>query len=336
MASRKKNKRRKKKKGNFISKLFVFVMLLGVIGICTVRYGEKYINEKISLMNIEQLDKSELAMSEDIYKDITDGTKVVALFGTDERIQDHSMGVRADTIMVCSVDTVNHNINIISIPRDTYVYIDGHGNTKINHAFSYGREQLAVKTINKNFNLAIDEYVTIDFSGLINIVNAVGGVDLEITEAERKFINTRLDESYTLTGKTKEEVTESGLVHLNGEQTLAHVRNRTVGSDFERTRRQRDAISAIVSSVGKLKIKEVIDLVDISLKQVKTNVNAWDYIKLVPNFIKNIESYKQNINALQLPSIENSTEKYINGTYYFVPNKQTAIADFKKHVYGIE
>ena len=150
------------KEGKFFTKLLVFILILVVLATAAVKYGEKYINEKISLMNIQHLDKEDLAISEEVYNDVSDGVKVIALFGTDERIEDHQMGVRADSIMICSVDTVNHKISVISIPRDTYVSIDGYGKTKINHAFSYGREQLMIKTINQNFELAIDEYVTID------------------------------------------------------------------------------------------------------------------------------------------------------------------------------
>ncbi|MEG2484609.1 MAG: LCP family protein [Clostridia bacterium] len=324
------------KKGKLLTKFATIILILVLVVGVGIKFGYDYINKKISLMNIQSLDKAELGISEEVYKDVSDGTKVIALFGSDARINDPSIGVRADAIMICSLDTVNHKINFISIPRDTYVSIEGYGKTKINHAYSYGKEQLAIKTINQNFDLAIDEYVTIDFSGLISVINALGGVDLEISEAEKRYINEKVDESYDLSGKTRTYLESAGAVHLNGEQALTHTRNRTVGSDFERAKRQRDVMEAIVKQSGTLNIPKAMDLSNIVLKQIKTNVDAWKYVRLIPNFIKNIEAYKASMVSVQLPAAEYSKDKYIKGIYYFATDIIKAKADFKKYVYGVE
>ena len=107
----------------------------------------------------------------------------------------------ADTIMVVSYNPKTQEASLMSIPRDTYVSVAGHGKTKINHAYAYGKEQLALKTINSNFGLNISEYVTINFKGLINVINKIGGIELNISKAEKDYINEFVHESYELTGK---------------------------------------------------------------------------------------------------------------------------------------
>ena len=336
---KKKNKKKKKQRG-CLGCLGTFLMLIIIFGLLiygAIKITKRYINVKKELMNINHLEQEELMKSEEINPKIEEQVKVIALFGTDERINNESMGVRADTIMICSIDTINKKVNFVSIPRDTYVEIGEYGKTKINHAYSYGREQLAIQTINNNFELAIDEYVTINFSGIINVVNSIGGINLKVTKGERDFINTRIKESYALSGNKKVSLKKYGdSVHLNGEQALAHARNRTIGNDFERGRRQRDIMEAIITKVSTLNLFEINELINTSLKEVKTNVDVWQYIKLIPTLVKDIELYKNSINTVQLPSLESSRDGYINGVYYFIPDMDIAIKDFKKYVYGIK
>src|SRR5699024_7558952 len=102
-----------------------------------------------------------------------------------------------------------------------------------------------IKTINSNFDMNLTEYITIDFSGLANIINEVGGIELTITESEKDYINTYVKESYKLTSNPIKKVESTGKVILTGEQALTPSRNRTVGNDFTRASRQRDVIEAL-------------------------------------------------------------------------------------------
>lgn len=241
---------------------------------------------------------------------------------------------RSDTIMVASVNPKNKSISLISIPRDTYVAIPGHGKDKINHSYSYGQEQLAIKTINQNFGLGITEYVTIDFSGLINVINDVGGIELEITEDEMKYINERSQEAYNISKNKTEKLSSSGKIKLSGEQALTHSRNRTIGNDFVRASRQRKVLEALIFKISSLDVITMLKVSDSILNEVKTNVDITKYMGLAVNAMTNKDKYLENITLTQVPAAAYSKDKTINGVYYFSTDYTKAKADFVKYIYG--
>lgn len=289
------------------------------------------IHYKIIGVKYEEINKSNLGITEGIFNNInTDMSEVefgeirnIVFFGTDSRDPDNFYSGRSDTIMVASVNTKKKSIKFISIPRDTYVNIEGHGMDKINHAYAFGREELSLNTINSNFGLAIEEYVTIDFSGLTNIIDKVGGVTVEIDDDEMEFINSGC--------KTK--LTHSGTVILNGEQALKHSRNRYVGNDFYRAQRQRNILIALMNKLSTMDTTKVLSLANEFLKQVKTNLNMSDYIGIGTDITSNKEKYLSNIVSEQVPSLEYSEGKYINGIYYFTTDLEKAKRDFYKYLY---
>jgi len=179
------------KGASLIKTIILIVLLLILITIGVICY---FVYSKISLMQHESINESDLSINQSDYSKSTnllsfmgvEDVKTIALFGTDSRNTEDMSDGRADSIMIVSINTINKSIKLISIPRDTYVEIPGYGKDKINHSYVYGKEQLLLKTINKNFGLSITEYATIDFSGLINIINDVGGIEVEITEEEMK------------------------------------------------------------------------------------------------------------------------------------------------------
>ena len=129
--------------------------------------------------------------------------------------------------------------------RDTYVAIEGHSNTKLTHAYYYGGPQLAVKTINQNFGMNITEYATVNFQGMAEIIDAVGGVEIDISEAERQNANISIQEQAAY-GMEPDYIEKAGLQTLNGTQAVAYARIRYVGNaDFERTDRQRKVMEQL-------------------------------------------------------------------------------------------
>jgi len=259
----------------------------------------------------------------------------IAFFGCDSQDLSNKYEGRSDSIMVVSVNPNKKSIKLISIPRDTYVSIPGHGKTKINHAYSYGQEQLTIKTINNNFGLNITEYVTINFEGLINVINAIGGIDLNISKEERDVLNDYLVDSYRIMGKTYKPLEQYGDVHLNGEQALAHCRNRYVGSDFTRAERQRDVLMQVMEKVSKMSFGEIVDLVDIFLKEVRTNINVTEYLGLAASAFTNMNDYMSNIISAQVPSTEYSRGEYIDEVYYFVTDLDKAKKDIYNYIYNM-
>ena len=325
-------KKQKGKKGKIAGIIVAIILILLVI---LLGVGTGMVAGKISKINFDKLDKGDLDVNEDLYTEVSDNVskeefekiKNVALFGID--------GGRCDAIMIASINQVDKTIKLISIPRDTYVSVAGHGKTKINHAYAYGKEQLALKTINSNFGLNISEYVTINFKGLINVINKIGGIELNISKAEKDYINEFVHESYELTGKPVQLLSSYGKVKLTGEQALTHSRNRTVGNDFTREERQRDVLTAVMNKVSTMSITQLWSLSDSVLSEVKTNLNVSECMGIASDVLGNTSSYLNNIVSKQIPSEDDGGKgDNINGIYYYVCDLQKASKSMKNIIYG--
>jgi len=321
-------KRKKKKKKITI----VFIIILIIIILAGIFVG-KIISSKLGNINFEDIDKTQLSMNDDLYNQISDYVTVdeykkiknFVLFGTDTQStgdgQDREdFAGRTDTIIIVSINPKYKSIKLISIPRDTYAEIEGYGKNKINHAYTWGGVQLAVKTINENFELNLSEYVTVDFSGLVHIINDIGGIKMNISAAEEDFINKNSKLAYKVSGNKQKFLNSYGNVLLDGEQAVTHARNRTVGDgDFTRAERQRLVIEAMFSKISSMEAGDIYNLIDVLLKEVTTNINVMDYMGLLGEIVVNRSSYLNNIISTQVPKEEYAESQTIKGIYYFVP-----------------
>jgi LCP family protein required for cell wall assembly len=328
----KKNKKKVKKI------ILTIVIVILVIVACTLGY----VYSKFSKINFEAIDKNDLEVNKDVYNEVSDtmskdefdDVKSVVFFGIDSRDTSGDFSGRSDTIVIASINPKIKSISLVSIPRDTYVEISGHGKDKINHAYAFGKEQLAIKTINSNFGLNITEYVTIDFVGLIHVINKIGGVQLDITDAEKTYINEHCSESYAMSGNKVKKLASSGKVTLTGEQALTHSRNRTVGNDFTRASRQRLVLEALITKLSSLGVNGIMSASDSILKEVKTNINVPSYLGTLTNIVSEKSTYLKNMSSQQVPGADYSAGKMINGVYYFTTDLTKAKADFVKYIYG--
>ncbi|WP_219224852.1 LCP family protein [Pedobacter antarcticus] len=172
----------------------------------------------------------------------------IALFAVDRRKEDE-LG-NSDVIMIISLDQITKKIKMTSILRDTYVEIEGKGKDKINAAFAIGGPQLAIKTLNQNFGLDIQDYINVDFFGTAKMIDALGGVDVNLKPEEIPYLNNYLQEISIIEHIPATPVKVPGLQRLNGKQTVAYTRIRAVGrGDFERTERQRTVLVALFNKL---------------------------------------------------------------------------------------
>ena len=139
--------------------------------------GYTFINSKLNKIKYEDIDKSQIEVTEGVKEELS-GYRNIVLFGIDDA--DGYVG-RSDCIIIFSINQQTKKVRMTSIYRDTYVEVPGHGYTKINHAYAYGKETLAMSTINRNLDLNITEYVTINVQVVKNIVDLVGGVTIKVT-----------------------------------------------------------------------------------------------------------------------------------------------------------
>ena len=170
-------------------------------------------------------DKEELGITED--NETSTEVINIALFGVDTRDFSEDSG-RSDSMIVLTIDKKNNKIKLTSLARDTRVYVEGHGYEKLAHAYAYGGAQLAIRTINSSFGLDIQDYVTVNFAQLADIIDTIGGVVVNVDQDEADVMNTNYIENEA------DRVTELGDIRLNGAQAVAYSRNRYTGSDVDR------------------------------------------------------------------------------------------------------
>ena len=210
--------------------------------------------------------------------------------------------------------------------RDLYVDIPG-DNNKINYAYNIGGVEFTISTLNKLFNLDIEKYVKIDFNEFVNIIDYLGGLELNITPAECFCINDKL----TVDGVYDEnKLTESGNVVLNGYQTLAYSRVRMIDDDFVRTQRMRNVMIGVFKKIKEKSIIEYPEIIAKISSNVTTNIETIDMLK-IGKFLASIDS--NNIKQFRIP-IDNSTkDSDINGFYSLKWNVEENINAFQNFIY---
>lgn len=205
----------------------------------------------------------------------------IALFGVDSRNPNSFRGL-SDCVMILSIDKAHNKIKLTSVMRDSLVYIDGYRPNKINSAYALGGPELAIKTLNINFNLNIRDYATINFAGMADVIDAMGGIEAEITQAERKDANTHIKwmniESGTPRNYIESFSGKTATVHLNGIQAVAYARIRHVSTadgqsnDFGRTDRQRYVLEQLFNKVTTMSLGEYPAVIKALLPYMETSL----------------------------------------------------------------
>ncbi len=259
--------------------------------------------------------------------------KNIVLYGIDSF--EDTVG-RSDAIILATVDTKHNKLKLTSLIRDTYVNIPGHGYDKLNHAFAYGQETLSMKTINQTFGLDVDDYVKVNFTGLEDIIDAVGGLDIEITEDEiSDYVSPNMNEHIRHLSQNKgikpKYITEPGVHHLNGLQTTAYVRIRyTEGGDIKRTERQRHVLNLLfdkVMNAGVLKLPSIISEV---LPYVETSLTKSEILSLGT---KVLSSGMKDLHQETFPHLDYSEDSMINDIYYRTFDEEETKKQIQDYIY---
>lgn len=228
--------------------------------------------------------------------DFPEGITNVALFGIDSR--SNNMKGLSDSIMVISVDANNNTIKLISILRDSLVKVEGHGYQKINAAYNLGGPTLAVKTLNQTFDLNIVDYATVDFVGMSQIIEAVGGIDTVMTKAEVENANAQVWEMHLSRGTPLDLIQGSGQLHLNGIQAVAYSRVRYVDvhkdiaggewgwGDYGRTLRQRYVMNQMFQKALTLELAEYPEFIEKLLPFVESSLTYGEIYDLAMILLK--------------------------------------------------
>ncbi len=217
----------------------------------------------------------------------TDGVKNIALFGLDTR--ENSQVGHSDAIIILSLDYEHNKIKLTSIARDSFVWFDKEDypyeskqdfQSKITHAFQWGGQQLAVKTINRNFDMNIRDYVFVNFYEFAEIIDYIGGVDIDVDNEERQVMNQEYCPYLREMGIDCPDITVTGLQHLNGGQALAYSRNRYTGNDIARGNRQKEVLEAMFVQAKNVPLSKYPTLVGKVLDVCHTNLTNRELLSM--------------------------------------------------------
>ncbi len=225
------------------------------------------------------------------------GVRNILLIGTDAR--DPNIESRSDVIIVVSICPRQRKIYLTSILRDSYVEIPGYGRNRINHAYQMGGARLLVQTIEKNFAIRIDQYAQVDFYSFVDIIDSMNGVEIEVTDEEVHYVNAYLSEINQLMGIDPQDsfLERGGKYMLNGRQALAFSRIRYIGTDFQRTARQRQVLEAAVSKLKRSSPKTLLHTADAVLSNITTDISDFSmtWLALRGIFLINYEMVSARI-----------------------------------------
>ena len=227
------------------------------------------------------------------------GVSNILLIGIDSRNFDN-VG-RSDAMMILTIDDKNKSIKLTSLVRDTLVNIPGHGYEKLTHAYAYGGAKLLLDTIEQNFKISIKDYAAVNFNSFIDLVDVLGGVEVNVKEKEIDHLNDVIVNSFNTSNKEAEEpqfIRSDGKQLLNGYQALAYARIRKVDSIYERDTRQREVLKSIADKLVELPITNYPKVIKKILPYVDVNISMSKLINLA---ITSKEIYNYELKQMEFP-----------------------------------
>lgn len=263
-----KRKRRRRKRAIFLlSEIFVLMILLGI----------GYVMHNYDKFQHSSFEEHEIQMNEGVVKE---GYTTIALFGGDSREGVLEKGTHADTIMIAAINDDTKEVKIISIYRDTITKQENGKLKKANNAYFVGGPKEAVNLLNRNFDLDIQDYVTVDFKALADVVDLLGGIEVDVTTEEAKAVNDYLDETADAVGKKSKRL-KGGVQTLDGIQAVTYARIRKdVGGDYKRTERQRLIIQKMVDKVKTSNLATIHKVINQVFPQVSTSFSLKELLSL--------------------------------------------------------
>ena len=292
--------RARRKQGNWFTRMKVWQRVLvcfaGVL-VCLSASAAVYVAAQWGKIDSREIQAEDLIINQELQQnadiDLGEGYTNVALFGVDSRDGNLGEGNRTDCIIVASLNNETKEIKMVSVYRDTLLDLSDGTFQKCNAAYSYGGPVMAINMLNKNLDLDIQDYVTVDFGAIADAIDLLGGVEIEVTEAELPYINQYIPETAASAGKEAHYVESAGLQLLDGTQATTYARIRsTAGGDFTRTERQRTVIEKMVEkakSADLLTINSIINKVfpqistSFTLAEILNYASAYSEYKLTGN-----------------------------------------------------
>lgn len=280
-----------KKKMSWKRKVLIALGIILLVGVIAAAWLLNKIQEKFDKVTPKEISVSDSVDKVVEQNEVLKGYTNIAIFGVDAR--DNSLDAlnHTDTIIICSINNDTKRINLVSVYRDLLIkdikgkdaygadYPDGVFR-KATESYYFGGPQSAVAMLNANLDLNISSFVTVNWSIVSDVVDAVDGVDIELSEAEVAQLNYYIDETAEASGKKANHIEKAGVHHLDGVQATTYARIREIDSDFKRTERQRLVIQKVMEKTKELSLGKINRLADAILPKVMTNMKLPEMLKL--------------------------------------------------------
>lgn len=306
-----------------IVEIIIILLLLAVMGVLFSKVNK-----------IEKIEVKEEVIEESITTEVEHKTGYlnVAVFGLDSRDGSLGQGNLSDTIMIASLNFETNEVKLVSIYRDTLMLLKDGTYNKANAAYSFYGPEGGIALINQNMDMNIEKYVTVNFNALVDVIDAVGGMDLELTDAEVVHMNNYCVETSKVTGKSYEKIEPevAGTYHLNGVQAVSYSRIRyTAGGDVERTVRQRIVISKIIEKMQNMNLSTINAIVDNVFPQVATNFTLTEIL----SYAKDFKEYKLG-DSMGFPNSRTSKRLYGVGWAEIAQTMASGVTEVHQFLFG--
>ena len=269
--ARKKRRNRKKKRiAILVAEIIILILLCGVA----------FVMAKYDMFQTVAIDADDIMINEGVRQE---GYSTYVLFGGDSREGQLEAGSHADTIIIVSLDNESKEIRMASVYRDTLLEQMDMDYHKANQGYYRGGPVEAINMLNKNLDLAIEDYATVDFKAMSDVVDLLGGIEINVTDVEAKALNKYIKETAKVAGKEAHELSGGGTYTLDGPQAVTYARIRKLeGGDYKRTERQRVVIKALFNKAKKMDIATLNSIIDTVFPQVSTSLELKELIALEP------------------------------------------------------
>ena len=288
-SGKKGGKKRKVKKGKIVLLLCEVIIL--VVAVAALGLVFKATDEEKGMTKVVIDDPEVNPGVDDTWNENEDLQKYtnIALFGVDARGSNLTAGTRSDTIMILSLNNETGEAKLVSVYRDTYLNLGNDVYNKCNAAYAKGGPEQAISMLNLNLDLYITDFVTVGFSGLMKVIDAVGGVEIDVKENEIKHLNNYQASMYATEAEPNKlttdyvPVTEPGLQTLSGYQAVAYCRIRAVGNDFGRTERQRTVLQAVLNKAKNATPEQLNKIAEEVFPLIATSMEVDEILGLIAN-----------------------------------------------------
>ena len=332
----------KKKKGKLI-----FILIIEIVVILLLFTGV-YVYDKMDKIQFDNSEDANIQVSKNIPQ--LEGYRNIALFGVDSRQNALKESTHTDTIIIASINNKTKDVKLASIYRDTYVNIAGDNEyTKINAAYFRGGYSKALSTINTNFDLDVKEFVTVNFDAIVKCIDMLGGITLDITDSELKYLNGYVRSLNKINGTNVPGLTSAGTQLVNGTQATAYARIRyTKGGDFKRAERQRIVVEKMFEKAKQSNLTTINSIIDEMLPQVYTNLTGTELLSLAKDvlsynivdntgfpFEKDAHTYNRvsYVFPIDLAANVSSLHEFLFGEIGYVPSP--TVQEYSSYIEGI-